>query len=475
MKRVAIIGAGPAGLTAAYELCRKGFAVEVFEASPHVGGMARSFELWGVQVDLGPHRFFTQDPRINDFWLDLAGTDYELVDRLTRIHYRGRFYDYPLRAANALSNLGWIEAAHCGWSYATEKLRDLLAPEPPDNFEAWVVSAFGRRLYELFFQSYSEKLWGIPCRDLDVDFAAQRIQRFSLGRAVLAALGWERDQHKTLAQRFAHPVEGCGMIYARMAQRIREAGGKIHLSTPVRRLTDDGRGILLQDGTEHHCDQVISTMPLTLLCQGLPHLPDQIRTALDQLTYRHTILVYLRVEHDALFPDQWLYMQTPEIRLGRVTNFRNWPSGRRDASGTSILALEYWCDATDDLWTMENEALIALGQRELAQTGLLLGAPVIAGHVIRIPRCYPVYRKGYHQWLEPVIEHLKNHCPQIVAIGRYGSFKYNNQDHSILMGLLAAENIADQAGHDLWGINTDYGVYQESARQTLAPASGMED
>jgi protoporphyrinogen oxidase len=474
MKRVAVIGAGPAGLTAAYELCRKGFAVEVFEASPHVGGMARSFELWGVQVDLGPHRFFTQDRRVNDFWLDLAGTDYELVDRLTRIHYRGKFYDYPLRGANALGNLGWIEAAHCGWSYATEKLRDLLDHEPPENFEAWVVSAFGRRLYELFFQSYSEKLWGIPCRDLDVDFAAQRIQRFSLGRAVLAALGWERGQHKTLAQRFAHPIDGCGMIYARMAQRIREAGGKIYLSTPVSRLTDDGRGVQLKDGTEHHCDHVISTMPLTLLCQGLPHLPDHIRTALDQLTYRHTILVYLRVEHDALFPDQWLYMQTPEIRLGRVTNFRNWPSGRRDPSGTSILALEYWCNATDDLWTMENEALIALGQRELAQTGLLCGAPIAAGHVIRIPRCYPVYRKGYHQWLEPVITHLKNHCPQIVAIGRYGSFKYNNQDHSILMGLLAAENIADHAGHDLWGINTDYGVYQESARQTLAQSSGID-
>ena len=471
MKRVAVIGAGPAGLTAALELCRTGCDVDVYEASPHVGGMARSFELWGVPVDLGPHRFFTQDPRINQFWLDLAGDDYELVDRLTRIHYRGRFYDYPLRPANALSNLGWMEAAHCGWSYFLEKLRDVWTDEPPENFEEWVVSAFGRRLYELFFQAYSEKLWGIPCRELDVDFAAQRIQRFSLGRAALAALGWERNRHKTLAQTFAHPVRGCGMIYERMAERIVAAGGRIHRSTPIAGIAPEGRGVLLADRSTQTCDHVVSTMPLTLLCRSLPNLPEAIGEALDQLTYRNTILIYLRVAHDALFPDQWLYVQTPELRLGRVTNFRNWPSGKRDPSGTSILALEYWCNEEDDLWTMDSQPLIALGERELMATGLIREAQVLAGQIVRVPRCYPVYRKGYREWLEPVITYLRRSHPEILAIGRYGAFKYNNQDHSILMGLLAAENIAGGASHDLWSINTDFGVYQENGRQVLSQAT----
>jgi protoporphyrinogen oxidase len=462
MKRVTVIGAGPAGLTAALELCRLGCDVEVFEASPHVGGMARSFPLWGVPVDLGPHRFFTRDPRITQFWLDLAGEDFELVNRLTRIHYRGRFYDYPLRPANALANLGWGEAARCGGSYLREKVNRALSRKQPDNFEEWVISAFGQRLYELFFQAYSEKLWGIPCRDLDIDFAAQRIQRFSLGRALLAAFGWERSSHKTLTSTFAHPVQGCGVIYERMATRILAAGGRIHLSTPIAGINRAGDGVILTDGTTRNCDHLVSTMPLTQLCRSLPDVPGPILQALDQLHYRNTILVYLRVAHDRLFPDQWVYVQTPELRLGRITNFRNWPSGRRDASGTSILALEYWCDRGSDLWTSDDAALIALGERELARTGLLQNAPVLDGHVVRLPCCYPVYRKGYREWLHPVIAFLRQNHPGIHAIGRYGAFKYNNQDHSILMGILAAENIAHGTTHNLWEINTDYGVYQES-------------
>jgi len=462
MKRAAVIGAGPAGLTAAHELIRKGWSVTVFEAGPHVGGMARSFDLWGVRVDLGPHRFFSRDERVNAFWHDLAGPDFAWVDRLTRIRYGDRFFSYPLRPADALANLGWSEAVRCAVSYAAAKGRQAWRTTSPANFEEWVVEAFGRRLFDHFFRDYSEKLWGIPCRDLDTDFAAQRIQRLSLGRAALAALGWDGKGHKTLVQRFPHPLTGTGTIYQRLAERIRAGGGEIRLSTPVQGLGPDGRGVRLRDGSEHAADAVISTMPLTLLCAGLPDLPAALAENVRQLTYRNTILVYLHVDHPELFPDQWVYVQTPDLKLGRVTNFRNWPGGSRDDLPTSVLALEYWCDDGDALWTGPDEPLIGLATAELGRSGLGRGARVLEGKVIRLPRCYPIYRCGYRDWLAPLARHLRTAHPDLLAIGRYGAFKYNNQDHSILMGLLAAENLADGARHDLWAINTDYGVYQES-------------
>jgi protoporphyrinogen oxidase len=448
---------------------RRGWAVTVFEAGPHVGGMARSFDLWGVRVDLGPHRFFSRDERVNAFWHDLAGEDFAWVDRLTRIRYGDRFFAYPLRPGDALRNLGWADAVRCAASYAGAKIRQAWHRDPPSNFEEWVVEAFGRRLFERFFRDYSEKLWGLPCRELDTDFAAQRIQRLSLGRAVWAALGGERGRHKTLVQRFPHPLEGAGMIYERLAARIRAGGGDIRLGTPVQGLAPDGRGVRLRDGAVHEADAVVSTMPLTLLCASLPELPAELAENVRRLTYRNTILVYLHVDHPELFPDQWVYVQTPDLKLGRVTNFRNWPGGRRDDRATSVLALEYWCDDTDALWTGPDGPLVELASAELARSGLGRGAAVLEGKVVRLPRCYPVYRRGYRAWLEPLARHLRSAHPDLLAIGRYGAFKYNNQDHSILMGLLAAENLADGAGHDLWAINTDYGVYQEGGTVPEGP------
>lgn len=459
--KVAVIGAGPAGLTVAYELARRGIAVEVFEASPHVGGMARSIELWGTRVDLGPHRFFSRDGRVNGLWHELVGDAHEMVERLTRIHYRGGFFSYPLRPLDVLLRLGPAESVRCAASWAGGWLRQRRQAVVAESFEDWVVQAFGRRLFEVFFRDYSEKLWGIPCASLDVDFAAQRIQRFSLGRAFLAALGLEKRLHKTLVHRFPHPLQGAGYLYERMAAGILQAGGQIHLQQPVAGLAADGRNLQLADGRTLHFDHVVSTMPLTVLCRSLPGLPTAVQRALEQLHYRNTLLVYLKVAHASLFPDQWLYIQTPEVRLGRVTNFRNWPNGRNTADGHSILALEYWSDDDGDLWLASDEALISLGVSEMRGLGLLGDATVAGATVVRLPKCYPVYRKGYRGWLEPVVRHLRSHHPHLSAIGRYGAFKYNNQDHSILMGILAAENIAGEASHDLWAINTDYNTFQE--------------
>jgi len=458
---VAVIGAGPAGITAAYQLAKGGAQVAVFEADDTVGGLARSFDLWGQRVDLGPHRFFSGRADVNALWSEVVGDDYRLVDRLTRIYYRRSYFYYPLQPVNALVNMGLFEAGRCVVSYLREQVRPRGGED--QSLESWVVNRFGRRLYEMFFKTYTEKLWGLPCTEIDADFAAQRIKKFSLGEAIKTVLGVSATKHKTLVDCFAYPTGGSGMVYERMAQRVREAGGEVRLRCPVAKLVLRGRhiaGLVLADGRLHACDHVVSTMPLTLLAAHCEP-PPQVAAATAALTYRNTILVYLHVDAADLFPDQWLYVHSPELGMGRVTNFRNWVPELYGDARTTILALEYWCYDQDPLWSSPDAELIARGSQEIRSTGLLGGAAVIDGHVHRIRRCYPVYRRGYKQLLAPVVEHLCG-FPNLTPIGRYGAFKYNNQDHSILMGLLAAENILQGKQHDLWAVNTD-DEYQESA------------
>jgi len=456
--RVGIIGAGPAGLSAGYELARRGLEVEIFEAGPHVGGMCRTLEMWGARVDLGPHRFFTRDPKVRAFWQAMAFEDPQIVSRGTRIYYDGRFFDYPLRPLKALSRMGVARAVACAWSYACERLR---GRQEAESFEQWVVGAFGRRLYEMFFKPYSEKLWGIGCDELDADFAAQRIKKFSLAAAAAHMLGMGKGAHATVVDCFEYPNLGTGVVYERMAEEFQKCGGRLHLSTPVAGIAVDGRSLQLADGRTCEFDHLISTMPLTTLCASLPDVPETVRAACAALTYRHTRLVYLKVEQGDLFPDQWLYIHAPELRLGRVTNFNNWSSGIRGTSGQSVLVLEYWCSDGDEIDVMDDAKLCKLAESELRHTGLLKAAAVSESCVVRVPKCYPVYRRGYRRELAQVAEYLRHAAAHITAIGRYGAFKYNNQDHSLLMGLLAAENIAGEATHDLWSVNTDYGVYQE--------------
>ena len=463
--RIAVIGAGPAGLAAAYALTRKGLPVDVFEASPHVGGMARTIPLWGQLVDLGPHRFFSTDPRVNGLWIDLLGSDYSMVSRLTRIYYRNRFFHYPLKPVDALLGLGPIESIRCLSSYGVARLFP-----PPDtaSFEDWVTSRFGSRLFGIFFKSYSEKLWGISCRDLDADFAAQRIRRFSLSEAVSAAFRRKDGAgHKTLVDEFAYPRHGAGMLYERMAEAVRKGGGRIHLETPVEAVLP-GQGaqkpqLRLTDGSVRNFSHVVSTMPITLLADRMP-APEDVRQHVRALKFRNTVLVYLRVAAKSPFPDQWIYVHSPQLKTGRITNFSNWVPSLAQGQSDTILCLEYWCNDEDGLWSEADAALVSLATNEIYQTGLVPAGKVTDGHVVRIPRCYPVYGRGYRSHLKPVEDFLSQQ-KGITAIGRYGAFKYNNQDHSILMGLLAAENIADGGSHDLWSLNTDY-EYQESCRIT---------
>ncbi len=472
-KVVAVIGAGPAGATAAYALAKKGVEVHLYEASPHVGGMARSIEMWGQTVDIGPHRFFSSDTRVNKLWLDVIGKDYKMVDRLTRIFFRNKFYHYPIKAFDALKNLGVWEATLCMLSYGVQRLK----PGKEDlgtTFESWVSARFGKRLYNHFFKTYTEKLWGIPATELDSEFATQRIKKLSLWEAVKSAfLGGGGEKHKTLVDQFAYPLNGTGEVYNRMRDYVKKNGGKVYLRTPVAELVTSGktvRGIKLESGEVRNYDEVVSSMPLTLLVSRLKNVPKDVEKANKSLKFRNTVIVYLQVRAQNIFPDNWIYVHSSELRTGRITNFKNWVPSINNGKKEAILALEYWCFDEDDFWHWTDAQYVALAKEEIVKTGLIKPKQILDGKVVRVPKCYPVYRSGYKRPLKKVEKFLRQY-KKLQIIGRYGAFKYNNQDHSILMGIMAAENIVDKAGHDLWNINSDY-EYQESSTIT---ASGLVD
>jgi len=465
--KIAVIGAGPAGMTAAYEISKRlgdnVDTLDLFEKSDRVGGLAKSIELWDQRVDLGPHRFFSHDARINSLWLEVVKEQYEIVDRQTRIYYKKKFFDYPIRPFNALKGLGIFEAVRCLLSYAGERL---FPTRDTSTFEGWVTSRFGKRLYRIFFKTYSEKLWGIPCTELDSDFAAQRIKKLSLLEAIKNAFSRGiKNKHATLVDQFAYPTGGTGSVYESMQAMIESRGGHIHVNTGVQRvITRNGKAqsLQLENGEIREYDHIISSMPISLLVERLPEVPKSVVALSKSLKFRNTILVYLRMERTDLFTDQWLYIHEKSLQMGRVTNFRNWVRQIYRDSESTILCLEYWCYFEDRLWSLSPDQLISLAKDEIARTGLVDMKDVKEGYVERLPRCYPVYFRGYRETMEPVEKYLSS-VENLHVIGRYGAYKYNNQDHSILMGMLASENILEETGHNLWAINTDYEVYQEAS------------
>jgi protoporphyrinogen oxidase len=462
IREIAVIGAGPAGLTAAFELQKSGLQVTLFEASGQVGGMAKSFNLWGQVVDIGPHRFFSSDPRVNSFWLKAVDEKYEMVSRLTRIFYKKKFFSYPIEARNALFRLGIFESMRCVLSLLKVKI---FPRKDESKFDNWVINRFGLRLFDIFFKSYTEKLWGINCADLDSDFAAQRIKKLSLLEALRSAFSKKTTSHRTLIDEFAYPIFGAGFAYSNLANKFVSLGGQIHLNSKINEiaLSDDHVKIVDVDGNSSSYEKIISTMPLTNLVKII-NAPDDICELAGQLKFRNTILVYLKVQGSNPFPDQWIYIHASNLRTGRITNFSNWTSRKSNSTLEHIVCLEFWCYNEDPIWNSEDQGLIEIAKTELIQTTLIQTQVISDGHVVRVPKCYPVYSTGYKKLLDPIQNYL-NSVDRVIPIGRYGSFKYNNQDHSILMGLLAAENILGVSNHDLWAINSDY-EYQESARIT---------
>ena len=465
---VIIIGAGPAGLTAAYQLIKLGHPVTLIESTNQVGGMSRSLEMFGQIVDCGPHRFFTSDKIVNDFFHEIVGDNFTVVNRLTRIYYRNRFFDYPLKIGNVIRNISIFELAHILFSYFWIRV---FPNKSIKTFEEWVTNKFGEKLFGMFFKSYTEKLWGISCNQIDADWASQRIKKLSLWEALISSIkGNKNNKHKTLVDVFAYPHKGTGAIYNEIAKRFENLGGKIIFEQKIETIIKQDSKIteiITQRGESFKADWIVSTMPMTSLIKGLTDVPSEVTEYSQKLYFRNTTLVYLEIDNNELFPDNWIYVHSPEVTHGRITNFRNWCPTLTNGKNTSILCLEFWSFDSDALWQKSDEYLSELAHKELLTLNLISeNDRILNSKVIKIPKCYPVYETGYMENLNPIIDYL-NTISNLKLIGRYGSFKYNNQDHSILMGLLLAKEIHTGVDQRLWDINTD-SDYQESTEFNLS-------
>lgn len=467
-KKIIVIGAGPAGLSVSARLCELKYKPLLIESSDKVGGMSGSIEVWGHTVDLGPHRFFSSDKVVVDFWQKYIKSNFVMVSRQTRIYFGNKFFDYPLKPFNALKNLGIFKSLLAVTSYLKAKV---LKRKEDGSLEIWISNRFGDLLYKTFFKTYTEKLWGISCRRLDADWAAQRIQKLTLGGAIKnALLKTKKNKHKTLVDEFAYPKKGNQFFYDQLSKYIEEAvGEKIKFNSKVVSiLTEENKikGLTLDNGKNYYCDWLVSTMPITSLIKGLTNVPSNVKQAASKLRFRNTILVYLLINSDQLFTDQWLYIHEPDVFHGRVTNFRNWSPDIVGDDKSTVICLEFWCFDEDPIWLKQDNELIKIASEEISQIGLVDKKLIKAGQLVKIPKCYPVYEKGYKAELEVVTNYLDK-IEGLVPIGRYGSFKYNNQDHSLLMGIMAAESIAINKKPNLWDINTDSKYQEAGTTQSL--------
>ena len=566
--KVAVIGAGPAGLSCALELLKAGYAVDIFELDERVGGLARTVEVLGQKADLGSHRFFSKLDEVNNFWHQgMSADDFIVEQRLSRILYNGKFFDYPLKGFDALFKLGLVESTRCVLSYAYAAL----FPRQEPTFEAWVSNAFGKRLYEIFFKTYSERLWGIKCSELSDQFAKQRIKTLNLSKAILNAVLPQRNKDGkplTLIDEFVYPRLGCGMVYERVAQEIERRGGRFFFKQQVVGLTtapvtaadktahpaadiavdtaadiavdaaadtavdtaadtavdaaadtavdaaadtavdaaadtavtwaNNGvmgaphsfplkiTGIVTQElasgqgngmsntevaaapGTTPQTrayDIVVSSGIFREMVRSLTVLPDKVRALCSQLRFRNTIMVYLTVDPDKakLCPDHWIYVHSPEIKMGRMTDFANWSHDMQQGQREHLLGFEYWANDDEELWRQSDAALMAQARADAVKTGFITAAAITGAAVHRIHMSYPVYFNGYESVLAAITRELDK-VANLYFIGRNGSYKYNNMDHSVLMGLFCAQKIAGQYHGSLWAINTD-SDYQEIKAQ----------
>ncbi|MCB9832897.1 MAG: NAD(P)/FAD-dependent oxidoreductase [Planctomycetes bacterium] len=468
--RTVVIGGGPAGLTAAYQLARAGRKVTVLEASDMVGGISRTAVYKGYRFDIGGHRFFTKIEPVQRLWEEILDEEFMSVPRLSRIHYRGKFFDYPLKAKNALRGLGIFNAIAIVWSYFQAQLR----PSPvEENFEQWVSNRFGKRLYEIFFKTYTEKVWGIPCTEIRAEWAAQRIQNLSLGKAILnaAAVNRRSTKIKSLIDEFRYPRLGPGQMWEQCRDRIRAFGGEVLMETRAVGIEmKDGAAVAVEiEGPEGRrrlaADHVISSMPVRDLVRALGDaVPAVAREGGEGLRYRDFLVVALMIDQKDLFPDNWIYVHTPGVKVGRIQNFNNWSRDLVPDPTKTCLGLEYFCFEGDGLWSAADGDLVELAKKEIAALGLADAAKVFDGCVIRQEKAYPIYDSVYRDHLQCVREFIDT-IPNLHPIGRNGMHKYNNQDHSMLTAMMAIWNM-EGADHDIWAVNTDYEYHEE---QKLEP------
>lgn len=468
--RVVVLGAGPAGLTAAYALAKRGIAVTVLESDPeYVGGISRTIRHRGFYFDIGGHRFFSKSKTVEDLWTEILGDDFLQRPRSSRIYYGGKFFSYPLKAGEALSNLGVAEAIRCVASYGMARLR----PHPsPRSFEEWVVNQFGRRLFEIFFKTYTEKVWGMPCSEISADWAAQRIKGLSLWTAVQNALFPRREPKdrtaviKTLIDSFRYPRLGPGMMWEAAAAKVEAMGGEVLLGRHATALAWDAASATwtVTCGDERFAGtHVISSAPIRELFAGLTPKPDPAAAkAAGALRYRDFITVALILKERDAFDDNWIYIHDPGVKVGRVQNFKSWSPQMVPDPALACYGLEYFCFEGDGTWTSADADLIALATRELIQLGLARPGDVVDGCVVRQKKAYPVYDDAYAANVAAVREAIARDYPNLHLVGRNGMHKYNNQDHAMMTALLTVENIvAGRETWDVWRVNQDAEYHEE--------------
>ena len=467
MSEVVIIGAGPAGLTAAYELSKLGKKSIIIEADNQVGGLSKTLNYKGYRFDIGGHRFFTKIPYIQQIWEELLGDDLLLRSRLSRIYYRGKFFDYPLKALNALTGLGIIESILIGLSFIKGRLSPIKGEK---TFEQWISNRFGYRLYRTFFKTYTEKVWGMSCKEISADWAAQRIKNLSLRQAVRNALlpnGNNNEVITTLIDHYYYPRLGPGMMWEHCQELLAGQGSPTFLNERVEYVShQNGRikYVSTRDKTgkkkDYISDQFVSSMPLKQLIQVLdPQPPVDVLIAANRLRYRDYLTVVLIVKRERVFPDNWIYVHAPEVMMGRIQNYKNWSTDMVPDPSKTSLGMEYFLWETDEQWNWKNEQLLELATNECTQLEIIDPDEVEDGTVVRMPKTYPVYDQNYQASLK-TLRHYLDTFKNLQPIGRNGLHRYNNQDHSMLTGVYAARNIIGQT-NNVWTVNTEQAYHED--------------
>jgi protoporphyrinogen oxidase len=457
-----VLGGGPAGLTAGYLLGKQKRDVVVLEAEDQVGGIAKTVERDGYRFDLGGHRFFTKAREVDDLWHEVLGDEFLRRPRMSRIYWNNRYLDYPLRGPDVIRKLGPVELARCMASYLVAAAR----PKGEEaSLEQWVTNRFGRRLFELFFQSYNEKVWGVPASEIRAEWAAQRIKGLSFFSAAKAAFfGNKGDKIKSLISEFNYPRFGPGQMWDAMTTAIRAQGGEVRLDAPVTRLDiGGGRVVRVEAGGETYTDPgaVISSLPLReVVRMAHPAAPQEVIDAANGLRYRDFLTVALVVDGEDLFPDNWIYIHEPGVRVGRIQNFRSWSPWMVPDPSKACVGMEYFCFVGDDLWTMADDDLVDLAAGELEKLRLSPKSKVEKGYAIRVPKAYPIYDADYAERVQ-VIRGWLDGIGNLQQVGRNGLHRYNNSDHSMLTAMRAVENAFEGADHDIWAVNAE-SVYHET-------------
>jgi protoporphyrinogen oxidase len=485
---VAVIGAGPAGLTAAYQLCKANAGVTVLEADlVYVGGISRTARYKGFHFDIGGHRFFSKSKEVEDFWTEILPDDMLDRPRSSRIFYNGKFFAYPLKAAEALFKLGLFEATRCVLSYLKARAYPI---KNPRNFEEWVTNQFGSRLFNIFFKTYTEKVWGMSCKEISADWAAQRIKGLSLSTAILNALWKPKPKNKgevikSLIGSFRYPRRGPGMMWEACADKVKKMGGAIRMGCKVVGChwdADSGLWQITYEDAEKRrfvtqAQHVISSAPMRQLAHGVtPALSNEARRAADALKYRDFLTVMLILKDKKVFDDNWIYIHDPSVKVGRVQNFKSWSPEMVPDPSMNCYGMEYFCFEGDGLWSSTDEQLIEQAKREMEQIGLGKATDVLDGCVVRQPKAYPVYDDDYAKNVAAVRDELEEKYPTLHLIGRNGMHKYNNQDHAMMTAMLCVQNIlAERKIYDLWQVNQDAEYHESGAagRQRTTGATGL--